>query len=157
MGEILAIKYIVVSVNKMRFKHYGCVSIHWSTFSYSKVFNFVVPLSRVNYCKKTFKFHMTVFWAILDPFFPYDSILTFSANPLHDVFNQPFPLINRKQSKRNCKLSFFSHYKSYMTIWPTLPYDGTLTVWVPPSKRHMIFERSLNGIAPLGTTWVVNY
>jgi len=44
----------------------------------------------------------------------YDGILTFSANLLpHHIY--------RKYSKINCKLSFFSHYKSYMTIWPFPP------------------------------------
>jgi len=46
----------------------------------------------------------------------------------------------------NFKLSFFSHYKSYMTIWPNpLPsiwrYSDGLSKPLP--KRHVIFERSL--------------
>jgi len=37
--------------------------------------------------KGTFKYHMSVFWAILDPS-PYDGILTFLANPLpHKMFS----------------------------------------------------------------------
>jgi len=40
---------------------------------------------------------------------PYDGILTVSANPLfqYDVSTNPLPKKYRKQSKINCKLSFF--------------------------------------------------
>jgi len=56
---------------------------------------------------------MTVFLAILDPS-PYDGIMTFSA--LYDVFNQP-PTYTENRAKE----TDFSHYKSYMTIWPHPP------------------------------------
>jgi len=71
----------------------------------------------------------------------------------------PFP-IYRKQSKRNCRSSFFSLYKSYMTIWPTPPYYSTLTFWALPlptlPKRHIIFKRSLTTIYSVvfwGVVW----
>jgi len=48
--------------------------------------------------KGTFKYHMTVFWTILDPLHPYDGILTISANPIpHMTFlTNPLPHIYRK-------------------------------------------------------------
>jgi len=63
---------------------------------------------------------------------PYNDILMFSASPLtpsYDVFYQPLPTYTENRGRgMNGKLSFFSHYKSYMTRWPNpLPqYDGTL-------------------------------
>jgi len=74
---------------------------------------------------------MTVF----EQFYPLPPIWRYS-----DVFNQPpphshmsfstnlLPHIYRKQSKINCKLSFLSHYKSYMMIWPN-PLPQMTVLW----------------------------
>jgi len=72
---------------------------------------------------------MTVFWLLCQPPPPYTTFLTTS------------PLTYRKYSNSKCELSFFSHYKSYMTIWtnPPTPYDGTLTVWALPSPWSVIW------------------
>jgi len=70
--------------------------------------------------RETFKYHNYVgFLSNLRPLPPYDGILTFSANPLspYDVFNQPPAYTVNRES--GTVLSFFSHYKSYMTVWPT--------------------------------------
>jgi len=48
--------------------------------------------------------HMTVFWGFQPTPSPH---MTFSANPLPPIYR-----------KWNCELSFFSHNKNYMTVWP---------------------------------------
>jgi len=75
---------------------------------------------------------MTVFWRFLP------------APPPYDIFSNPFPPIYRKKSQRNCELSFISHYKSYMTIWPNpfspvWRYSGDLNNPLPSEASYDIW------------------
>jgi len=65
--------------------------------------------------KETFKYHMMFFEQFYTP--PLcDGILTLSANPSpHMTFSTK---LYRERGSVKCELSFFSHDKSYMTVWP---------------------------------------